>query len=216
MDTSSIEFQSVIVALVVLWVSTRIIKANSAHIFTLLAAGLLIWYLNKNNTESNLDFIKNTEYKLNILGTPSYFHYDVNIIDLFYSIYNWRELNENNFDSAIEAVNNLLAIESETENVLQRCVDNYETARDFSNTAINLIHGFIYNIDHPLLVKKLKVVLQRLQQLLTRHLRTIESNCKLTEKKKKSIDINTKFIYSGSPQGFDPLGNVNFSLFDMS
>lgn len=200
----------VFVGLGVLFISTRILHANTSHLFALIVASGIIYYL-KTNKETSIDNVyTTTEYKLKILGDPDHFHFDVNFINLFYSIYTWRSLNENNFDSAIESVNNLLQLEGDSENKLVRCVDNYEVAEDYSKNAMNLMHGFIYSISQPLLVTKLKKVLERLQQLLERHLSTFRQNCDIIEKNKPKIDLNTRYIYPDGPQPYNP----SLSTFD--
>lgn len=194
----------VLVGLGVLFISTRILHANTSHLFALLVAGAIIYYMKNKKDNSVENVYTSTEYKLKILGDPDHFHFDVNFINLFYSIYTWRSLNENNFDSAIEAVNSLLQLEGDSENQLIRCVDNYEVAEEYSKNALNLMHGFIYSISQPLLINKLKKVLARLQQLLERHLATFRQNCKTAERNKPKIDINTRYLYPDGPQAFNP------------
>jgi len=195
----------VLVGLGVLFISTRVLHANSSHIFALLVASGIIYYLQQKKEVSADDIYTSAEYKLKILGNPDHFHFDLNLINLFYSLYTWRSLNENNFDAAIDAVNGVLQIEGDSENVLVRCVDNYDVAADYAKTAMNLMHGFIYSISQPQLITKLEKTLARLQQLLQRHLDKILTNCKSTEAKKPSIDLNTRYPYPDGPQPFNPM-----------
>jgi hypothetical protein len=187
-------------------------KAGSSHIFALLAGYIIIQKLQQQEQESFSTFNQEMDYRLDLLGSPSHFHKDTDIINLFFNIYSWRERNENNFDLAIKATNNVLSIEADSEKPLIRCFDNYDIAYDQAKIAINFVHGFIYSITEPLLVTKLKKVLKRLQQLLERHLVKIRANCEGIELLKDSIDVNSRFIEdSYAPKPYD---GATISQFD--
>ncbi len=206
------DFIYVIIACAILYLCTRVVKINLGHIFALGACYIIITNLRKKELQENVTFNQETDYRLELLGSPSHFHMDINIINLFYNIYGWRQRNANNFDHAIKAVNNVLRIDQETSIPLQRCVDNYEIAYDQTKIAMNMMHGFVYAIDHPLLVKKLKKVLVRLNQLLERHLQNIQKNCEKTEAKKESVDVNTRYIEDAiGPKAYD---GTTMSQFD--
>ena len=96
--------------------------------------------------------------------------------------------------------------------VLKRCVDNYDVAYDQRNIAMNLMHGFIYAIDNPVLVVKLKTFLKKLQQLLEKHLLIIQGNCDTLEKDKGGIDVNSRFIED--TYGPKPYDGASMSQFD--
>lgn len=207
-------FRYILIGLSVLFISTRLIKAGSSHIFTIIVAYFIVSKLQQHENQSALNFNEEMDYRLEILGAPSHFHMDPNIINLFFNIFGWRKKNPYNFDHAIKAVNNILQIEQDTEKPLKRCVDNYDIAYDQKNIAMNLMHGFVYNIDHPLLVKKLKKVLVRLQELLERHLITIQKNCDVLESKKDSIDVNSRFIQDAfGPKPYDENSMTPFDYY---
>ena len=214
MDKVPTDFVYIGIALGILYTSTRLMKAGASHIFALMVAYGIITRLKEISTNDTLSINEEIDYRLEILGAPSHFHLDTNLINLFFSIYGWRERNPNNFDNAIKAVNNVLKISEDTEHVLQRCVDNYEIAYDQSKIAMNMIHGFTYSIDQPLLVTKLKKVLIRLHMLLERHIRQIQKNCEITEGKKKSIDVNSRFIEDAhGPKPFDGSSMTQFDYY---
>jgi len=207
-------FRYLIIGLTVLLTSTRLVKAGTSHVFAVIIAYFIITKLQEQEKTSSLSFNEEMDYRLDMLGTPSHFHLDADIINLFFNIYGWRKKNPYNFDHAIKAVNNILRIEVDTGKDLKRCVDNYNVAYDQKNTAMNLMHGFIYNIDHPMLVAKLKKVLSRLQQLLERHLVTIQNNCEVTESKKVTIDVNSRFIEDAhGPKPYDESSMTPFDYY---
>ncbi len=207
-------FTYVIIALVVLFVSTRILKAGPAHIFALLLGGVIITHLQQKSSNDLMSFNAEMDYRNGLLGTPSHFYLDTNLINLFYSIYTWRQLNAKNFDSAVQAANNVLRLREDSENQLQRCVDNYEIAYEQSRACLNYIHTFTYAVQQPLLVKKLKAVLARLQQLLERTLVGMQQNCEKIEMEKPQRDVNSRFIEdSVGPKPFDPHVSDAFDLY---
>ena len=208
------EFQYVILGLVVFWISTKVIQAKASHLFALYVAAGLIYYLHTRNITETLNFNEETKYKYTVLGSPSHFHYDTNLINLFYNIYNWRAFDENTFDNAIKSANNVLKIEADSEKPLQRCVDNYDVARDQAKLTINLIHSFNHTLDNPTLLKKLENVLTRLQMLMERHLDKIKENCQITESRKESVDVHTRFIQDDKGvKAYDPRTNEFFDVY---
>ncbi len=208
-------FAYVIIALTVLFVSTRILNAGPAHIFALLLGGVIITHLQRQSATEVMSFNAEMDYRNGLLGTPSHFYLDTNLINLFYSIYTWRQLNEKNFDSAVEAANNVLHLKEDSENQLQRCVDNYEIAYEQSKICLNYVHTFVYAVQQPLLIKKLKAVLARLQQLLERNLVSMQRNCEKLELAKPKRDINSRFIEDVlGPRPYDPYtSKTAFDLF---
>lgn len=207
-------FKYLLIGVGIIFVSTRLLKAGTSHIFALLAVYLIIQKLSEKETLENVSFNEDMEYRLKILGSPSQFYRDANLINLFYNIYGWRSLNPNNFDHALKAINNILQIESDSEKPLKRCVDNYDVAHDQRNLALNLVHGFIYSLDNPILVTKLKKVLKRLQILLERHIVNIQKNCQMLEDKKSSIDVHSRFIEDANgPKPYDGGSMSNFDYY---
>ena len=196
----------VYVSLVVisLYLFTRVIEIRLGHIFVLLVAYIGITHMRKQAEETDLTFNAEIDFRLDQLGAPSHFHTDINMINFFYDIYDWRKYNERDFDAMLKAANNVLHIEEDTSLVdLQGCVDNYDVAYDQMKIALNLLHGFVYNLDHPEKIKKLKIMLQRLMQLMQRHLQKIQRNCEAT---KRPINVRTRFINDAfAPKPFDPI-----------
>lgn len=199
-----VEDSVVYVALAVgcLFLFTRVVDIRLGHIFALLAAYIMITRLQENNASEDITFNTEIDYRLDLLGAPSHFHIDINIINFFYDIHDWRKYNPTDFDHMIKAVNNVLIIEEDTAAAdLDRCVDNYDVARGQMKIALNMLHAFVYTLDHPEKINKLKVCLGRLTQLLQRHIQTIQRNCEST---KRPINVRTRFINDAfAPKPYD-------------
>lgn len=210
-STIPTEFQYTVIVLLLFYVSTSILKVSTGHIFAIIVAIIIIYKLDKDDKENTINFNEEIDYRNEMLGTPSFFYKDPNFINLFYDIINWKKLNPNNFNNAIISVNNVLQIEDDSEKPLINCVDNYQVANEQAAIAINMVHGFTYVLDNPLLIKKLKNVLKRLRELLERHITQIKKNCDNIEDKKESRDINSRFVDdTNGPFAYDP----NITNFD--
>lgn len=212
MEGNSTFVRNVVFILVVVYLTTRTFRITLGHILAFLLCATILYKLQQKEQEDYIDFNTSMSYQLSVIGSPSHFHYDTNLITLFYNILPWRNINANNYDRAIEAVNNILVLEEDTRNVTEFCVDNYDVALEQSRIALNLVHGFIYSIEHQLLVQKLKNVLNRLQQLLERHLDIIRQNCRQKEKNKGRPNIYSRYIQDAKT--FKPYDPQRLSPFD--
>jgi hypothetical protein len=206
-------FIYLVIFIVVMYTSTILLKTRTSHMIALIVSYYIVSSLDQKSRMELSNFNKEIDSKYNVIGKPKNFYLDANLILLYYSIYKWRNLNPNNYDESVKACNNVLQIQLDSDKGLIRCVDNYEIALEQSKLALNYIHGFVYNIDNPILVKKLKDVLKRLQQLLARHLFVIRNNCQQIENNKSSIDVNSRFIQdSDGPKAYDEYVS-NFDLY---
>lgn len=185
----------VIVAIIVFFVSTRIIHAGPTHIFALIVLIGIIYKLEKDRLEESLTSNEELDYRSEKIGNPEYFYRDPNFINLFYDILKWKNLNPTNYNNAVKSIDNVLRIEHDTEIGVANCIANYNIANEQAGIAINMIHGFTYVLDHPILLSKLKNVLQRLRELLERHIRLIREYCNKTDTVKSIEDPNGPFGY---------------------
>ena len=207
-------FIYIVLFLSVMYISVNVIKAKAGHIFGIVIASYLIYQINQKNQEEFGNFNKELDSKLELIGNPSNFYIDANFINLYYSIYAWKSLNPSNYTASINAVNNVLQLELDTGKGLKDCKFNYDVAYTQSRLALNTLNGLNLNIDNKLMFTKLKTVIERLHELLTRHLYIIKSNCDKSESKKSSLDINSRFIQDlDGPKGFDNGMSEYFDLY---
>lgn len=192
-----------------LYIFTRVVDIRLGHIFALAVAYIIVTRLQQHHQEEDLSFNVEIDYRLDLLGAPSHFHNDINIINFFFDIYDWRQYNVTDFDRAVKAVNNILQIEEDTAIAdLIGCVDNYDVAYGQMKLALNLLHGFVYNLDHPEKIKKLKIVMARLVQLLQRHIQAIQRNCEAT---KRPLNVRSRFINDAfAPKPYDETAGLDF------
>ncbi len=203
----------VLIVVSVFYVSTRLIRANTSHIFALMLATFGVYIVWKKTQESISNFNETLDVKMALLGDPPFLYMDANLINLFHDILPWRTKAPNNFDLALKAVGNVLKIERDAEGPMTRCADQFSLAREQEKLAMNLVHSFVYVLDNKVLVEKLKVVLQRLHQLLERHMATISRHCDAKERAKDTPDINTGIINFNGPFARDPAMSSHFDVY---
>lgn len=210
-----IELIYVLVVSTIFFISTRLVKANSAHVFALILSVFAINFIYQKSQSHISNINSELDVKMELLGNPPYFHMDANLIMLFADLLVYRRLNPNNFDLALQAVSHILKVESDVEKIaLTRCVDNYEIARDQAKLSLNLVHGFVHSLTSKTTVVKLVKIIERLQQLLERHLVAITRHCDRLERNKESTDVNSRFIEDfNGPFANDPAVS-EFGTFD--
>jgi hypothetical protein len=185
------EAQYLVVTTAIFYACTRLLRVELGHLFALGLATLLVGYMKNADTRAENRFYEDMEARLAALGSPPHLHLDSNLIVLFYEALPWRQLNPDTFDAAILAIDNVCALVMDSEKPLVRPVDSYEVARDFATLSMNLMHSLIYSLDadEPLLTTRHKNLLERLQSLLVKQLKQMQSNCGAIERAKgRTVD----------------------------
>lgn len=209
---SDITLKHVAIVIVTFVLFTRVFKVGIGHVFALVLCLVILFKVHQEEKVDDNSFLTQVEARWKSLGSPSHLYHDVNIVNLFYNMLPWRKLNAYNYDQAIAAVNNVLKLESETYDMTEFCVDNYDVAMEQVSLSMNLVHGFIYSLEEPLLVQKLRNVLKRLRSLLERHLDVIRGNCKMQEKNKGRPNIYTRYIQDA--KSVKPFDDTKMSPFE--
>src|SRR5215203_4369901 len=102
--------KSVITVAVIFYLCTRVFNIRVGHILALLLSVIILYKIQNDQTNETMDFNTMMEFQLQAIGNPSHFHYDTDIVRLFYNLLPWRKLNPNNYDTAIEAINSVLKL----------------------------------------------------------------------------------------------------------
>lgn len=207
--SSTYEGRGALAAIAIFYICTRTLNIGSGHIFALLVTAALIWNVRATESTSKLNLYERIDNKIVAIGSPSFFYVDSNAVDFFYDYLGWRTLNPDNYDRCVEAIDNMLRILLDTEKPLVRCVDHYNIAADFGSMALNLMHGFIYVINDPIIIAKLERGLARLEGLVAKYLKQMKHNCAAIERGKGKRDVNWSYIPEpGVPKGFDATHTV--------
>jgi hypothetical protein len=173
------------------------LKIRLNEILTFVFCLLIIYLLIK---KDYTEFIKYTQYKKsqlnflhklifnkefeyttqnNILIKPisvekSYLYLNPVIVELFYNIRIYSQYNISSYINSIIHCNNVIALEYQSKNILDKKYMNYEIAIDESKKALNEFSSIIYNL--PLDKSSyiiFKNTIKKLHQLLNKHIKVI-------------------------------------------
>lgn len=206
---SSSEGRYALAAIVIFYLCTRVLKIGTGHVFALLITSAMLWTARANDSAGKMRMYQRLEDQIRAIGRPKYLYVDSNAVDFFYDYLGWRALNPDNYDRCVEAVDNMLRILVDTEKPLVRCVDHYQIAAEFGSVALNMMHGFVYVVDQPVLMKKLNRALYRLEGLVTKYLKQMRRNCAAIERGKGRRDVNWSFVPEDDvPHPYDPTETV--------
>jgi hypothetical protein len=187
------------------------------HILMLFMVILVILYRNDKNISKNIGSNRELELKLKLLSNkqPLYFHYDPDMINLFFSIKDYRKYNTDSYEKALKTTDNVLHIRADIEKGITNTVRSFEIAQMMSSRSLNYMQSFIISLPVvKVLHNKHYAVLERHQILLKRNLDYIYEKCKETT---LDIDITTKFItdYNGEKPYNPNMYKSNYSQFEV-
>lgn len=206
LNANNVNALSILVVLVIVFISTRIIKATAAHVFALIACIYVVSRIQEKTTSEREAFFEDLDYRLAQIGSPPHFYMDVNVINFFYDIYLWRAMNPGNYDAAIAAFDQILAIEENSEERAKAkdtssiCARSYNQARSAATLVMNMLHGMIYNVAKPIETKALTPMLERAMRLVWKHLAHIRDNCEQS----RNGDVNVDTVFIDEPGAPDP------------
>lgn len=211
-----IKYIIVIIALV--YVNTILVKSKISHFMGLMIGIMIIVIMNDKKLSQSDDINRSLEIKLKLLDQtmPQYFHLDSNMINLFFSIKDFKQYNEDAYRKALKLTDNVLHLKFDMEkDSIVNYVESFEIAYMMTQKALNYMQSFIITIpSNKVMHKKFQAVLERHHILLKRNLDYMFDRCKeLT----KDIDHTTKFITDyGFQQPYNPkmydIGYTNFNI----
>jgi len=167
----------VLTVICVFFVSTRILRAGPSHLFALLVSGALCAFLLRHSSSLKDRYLLDMERKYEAIGAPGNMHLDARLVQFFFWLRDWRALNPDAFDNAVTATDNLLLIEKDVTTGSARCSDEYGVALAMYRAAMNHLHSFVFSLEHPVQVTRLRNALRALQELLLAHVTLIGRTC---------------------------------------
>ena len=120
------------------------------------------------------NFIKDMDYRLATIDPEdklNYLYIDANMVNLLYSIYDFKSLAPELYERLLDICNNLLHMRSDFDTgLLEDMVDQYNNAEILANRAVNQFHAFIYSINNPTVYKLYNTAFQRFRIIVRRQL----------------------------------------------
>lgn len=191
--TPSDMFWYAVVSLGILFLFTRVLHVGLGHIAAIIVIVIVIYIIHTQSTQSLRDFNTELEYRYLTIGQPSAMYISPDLINLFYAINSWSQLNGDSYTKMIEAANNVCQIYLDSENELDNCGENYDVATEQAQNSLNYLQSFTYTLDHPVLLNQLKSLLPKLQNILNSFLVEIKRRCN-AQLRRKGISRDQKII----------------------
>jgi len=188
---------------------------NMNHLAMIIFTLSIIYYINDMKNITELSRMKEIQMKLlTIYPKPKYFYMDSGIIELIFSIKEYRTYNEVVFEKLILQIDFFLKIVS----ILEKFPDDsfvlLENLKRRKKEILNILQSMILSIPVSIETEvKLDKSLKSLHYILNYH----EERLRIQSNRlflKNIPNTNTKFIYSNkSPDSIDELYNNNYNVF---
>lgn len=191
------------------------INFTNKHIIIILIGIVVIFYMNEMRKSTSITRMQELELKLNgIFPKPQFFYIDSGIIELIFSIKEYKQYNPLAFNKLISLIDNFLKLTLDVEKNTKNSYPLYDILHNLKDSALNNLHSIIYNMPSDINAEvKLTKAMDSLQFILNFHL----ENVRLIANKNFKTDgpkINNKYIESNiHPDGMDPYYNKNFDLY---
>jgi hypothetical protein len=187
---------------------------TTSSIVGIIVATLVIYFLNERRRTTDFTDMKELEIKLvRITPSPKYFHLDAGIVELVYSIREFRSYNEESFVEMILSIDVFLAIVYQVENDIADCHHAIQVAQSFKKQALNHLMSIIHRTPQSHEAQtKLRKAADSLHFILNNHIDTITTRCNKRMEKEGLNATNSK-VYINQPLGFDTNFKSNFDIF---
>ena len=148
-----------------------------------------------------------------ITPNPQYFHLDAGIVELIYSIREFKQYNYEVFEEMIIAIDKFLAMSYDVENDVADCHHTIEMAQSFKKQALNHLMSIIHKSPQSEIVqKKLRKAADSLHFILNHHIDTMKKQCN-KKVRKDGLNATNKIVHTNHPNGYDINYNKHFDIF---
>lgn len=187
---------------------------STSSIVAILIATLVVYFLNERRRTTDFSDMKELEIKLvRITPNPKYFHLDAGIIELVYSIREFRTYNNQAFVDMISAIDRFLALVYDIENDVADCHHAVQLAQSFKKQALNHLMSIIHRTPQSHIAQtKLRKATDSLHFIFNHHIDIISTDCN-NKIDKEGLNVSNAKVYINQPLGFDKNFKNNFDLF---
>jgi hypothetical protein len=144
-------------------------------------------------------FMKEMDFKISTIDPDDRYNFlyiDANLVNLLYSIYDFKTLAPDNYDDLLEVCNNFLHLRNDFDTgLLTDSGDQYLNAEYLARKAANQMHTFIYSLPNKTYYDLFDVAFERIRIILRRQLDVM---AQIAEK--EPLNIKKTFI----PNATDP------------
>lgn len=187
---------------------------NSRHFFIGIFSLFIIYYLNDMKNTNNISKMKELQLKLlSIDPKPKYFYIDSGIIELIYTIKEYKTYSPILFEKLVIQLDHFLKLVLLMEKFPQDSYYLLDNLHKKKKSILNVLHSFIFNIPTVIAAEvKLDEALDSMHFMLNYHYERLRQNYNHSHEGKK-YNIQTKYIYSNKhPDGNDEL-STNYDIY---
>ena len=185
-----------------------------SSIVAILVATIVVYFLNERRRTTDFTDMKELEIKLvRITPNPKYFHMDAGIIELVYSIREFRSYNDQAFVDMITSIDKFLSLVYDIENDIADCHHAIQLAQSFKKQALNHLMSIIFRSpQHHKTQQKLRKAADSLHFILNHHISVISKVCN-KKINKEGLNATNAPVIINHPLGFDKNYKNNFDIF---
>ena len=184
-------------------------------IIIIIISFIVIYLINERRRTLYISRMDELKIKLNsIFPKPKFFYMDAGIIELIYSIREFKTYNVLSFNNLIQIIDSFLSIINDIENDNSLGCQLYSNLVDFKKSALNNLQSIIHKTPNNLDAEnKLSNALESLHIILNYHLDNVRLVCNINNDNIDNITVDTKFLNpSHNPTGKD-VKDTDFNLF---
>jgi len=133
----------------------------------------VVYYLNEKSKFVGDNFITDMKHKLDakIFEGTTNMHHDSEIVELLYSLREYRYYSPANMYKLVHVIDKFLRIVEDMSIGTKYMGESYEIAREYRTKALNTLHSFVYKVPHtPVTIDKFHMAMKQLETLLNNHL----------------------------------------------
>lgn len=185
-----------------------------SSIIAILVASLIVYFLNERRRTTEFTDMTELEIKLvRITPNPKYFHLDAGIVELVYSMREFRNYNEEAFVEMIMAIDKFLSLTYAIENDVADCHHSVQIAQSFKKQALNHLMSIIHRAPQSEVTQtKLRKAADSLHFILNHHIDVMKTQCN-KKIKKDGLNATNKLVITSHPTPFDLNYNNHFDIF---
>lgn len=186
---------------------------NHKFILSIVTLGI-IYYINDMNSVNNISRMKELQMKMiSIDPLPKYFYLDSGIIELIFSLKEYKVYSAVLFEKLIIQLDHFLKLVLLMEKFPSDSYQLLENLKTKKKVILNILHSFIYNIPVSIFTEiKLDKALDSMQFILNYHYERLR--IQYNKIYSKNINRNNKYYYSNkNPEGADEYQNNNYNIY---
>lgn len=203
------------IIIIVLFTYINSINFTSKHIISLVITLGIVWGLNEMHKSQNVSRMQEIEIKmLTIFPKPKYFYIDSGLIELMFSVNEYKQYNAPIFNKLVLLLDTYLKLVLDVEKDNTDCHKTYETLQNLKKACLNNFSSFLMSLPpNKQEESKLTRATETLHYILNFHLERMRMICN-DKYEHEDITIRSAYIEpSNNPRANDGAFNPNFDLF---